>query len=104
MADWQVPYDEAEAARRLGMSKASLIRERLAGHITPFRFGERIIRYTDDILEEYKQRCRNASAKSETTGSANGPGPSSGAGRGTTQLLDRQDAHRLLQRMLKKAS
>lgn len=56
----RVPFDEAEAARRMGVSKASLTRERLAGKISPIRIGARIIRYTDEIIDEYLNQCRNA--------------------------------------------
>jgi hypothetical protein len=48
---------ETAAAQRLGVSKATLSRERLAGRIHPIRMGRRIIRYTDAILDEYRNRC-----------------------------------------------
>lgn len=51
-----IPFTEAEAARKLGVSKATLTRERLAGRISPIRMGQRIIRYTDAILNEYRNR------------------------------------------------
>ncbi|HZF98657.1 MAG TPA: helix-turn-helix domain-containing protein [Pseudoxanthomonas sp.] len=97
-------FDEAEAARRLGISKATLARVRLAGGIHPIRIGPRVIRYTQAILDEYEQKCRNVSAKLETSGSASVPARSSGAARGTTSALDRQSAHLLAQRTFKKAS
>ena len=97
-------FGEAEAARRLGISKATLARARLAGHIHPMRFGPRTIRYTQQILDEYEQRCRNAPAKSETTGSARGAAPSSGAEPGTTPPLDRHAASLLAQQTFRKAS
>lgn len=97
-------YHEAEAARRLGISKASLTRERLAGRIHPIRMGQRIIRYTDEILDEYLRQCRNAPEQSETTGSPKGQAPASGAGRGTTPALDKRDALHLAQTIFKKAS
>lgn len=50
-------FDEAEAARRLTISKATLSRERLAGRIHPIRIGPRVIRYTQEILDEYRRRC-----------------------------------------------
>lgn len=50
-------FDEAEAAKRLTVSKATLARERLAGRIHPIRIGPRIIRYTQEILDEYRRRC-----------------------------------------------
>lgn len=102
MAD--IPFDEAEAARRLGISKASLSRARIAGQVHPLRIGPRLIRYTDDILEEFKQQCRNAPAKSETTGSANAQARSSGVAPGTKQTIDRRSAHHLAQTIFKKAS
>lgn len=100
----ELPFTEAEAARKLGVSKATLTRDRLAGKIHPMRFGQRVIRYTDAILEEYRQQCRNAPDKSETTGSAKGPDRSSGAAPGTTPALDRQSAHRLAQAIFKRPS
>lgn len=97
-------FDEAEAARRLDISKSTLTRARLRGEIFPIRIGPRVIHYTQAILDEYEQQCRNVSEKSETTGSASGPARTSGAGRGTTPQLDRQSAHLLAQRIFKKAS
>jgi hypothetical protein len=47
-------FTEAEAAVRLGISKASLMRERVAGRIRPYRFGSRTFRYTEEILDEYR--------------------------------------------------
>jgi hypothetical protein len=52
-------FDEAEAARSLIVSKATLARERLAGHIHPIRIGPRVIRYTQEILDEYRRQCPN---------------------------------------------
>lgn len=49
-------FDEAEAARRLGISKATLSRARLAGDVFPMRHGKRVIRYTEAILDEYRNR------------------------------------------------
>lgn len=97
-----VPFDEAEAARRLGMSKATLTRERLAGRVRPMRFGQRVIRYTDEILNEYRELCRNDPDKSENTGSRSAPDRTVGIERGTT--LGRQDAHRLAQATFSKPS
>lgn len=99
-----VPFDETEAARKLGISKATLSRERLAGKIHPMRHGQRIIRYTDAILDEYRELCRNAPDKLETSGSRKGPAPVSGAERGTTHGLDKHDALRLAQTTFRKAS
>lgn len=99
-----LPFDEAEAARRLGVSKATLARERLAGKVHPMRIGQRVIRYTDAILDEYREQCRNAPDKLETTGLPSDRGPASGAGRGMTPPPDKHDAHRLAQRIFRKAS
>jgi hypothetical protein len=88
-------FTEDEAARRLGVSKASLTRERLAGKIAAIRMGRRIIRYTDSILAEYQNKCRTAPGNLETTGSVSARAPTPGAERGTTPALDRQSAHRL---------
>ncbi|WP_395121215.1 DNA-binding protein [Rhodanobacter sp. FW102-FHT14D06] len=77
------------------------MRERVAGRIHPYRIGQRIIRYTDAILNEYLESCRNVPAKSATTGSPSGQAPRSGAARGTTPTLGRRDAHRLAQTIFK---
>lgn len=98
------PFDEAEAARRLGISKATLSRDRLAGKIHPMRHGQRIIRYTEAILDEYRALCRNAPDKSETIGSRKGQAPASGAEHGTTRGLDKRDALHLAQTIFRKAS
>lgn len=97
-------FDEAEAAKRLGVSKSTLTRERMRGAILPIRIGPRVIQYTQAILDEYEQQCRNVSAKSETSGSASGQDRSSGAERGSTAQPDKQSAHLLAQRIFKKAS
>lgn len=47
---------EEQAARHLGISKASLTRARYRGEIYPIRMGQKIIRYTHEILDEYRQR------------------------------------------------
>jgi hypothetical protein len=54
---FDAPFDEAEAARRLNVSKATLARERLSGRIHPMRIGQRVIRYTQEILDEYRRSC-----------------------------------------------
>jgi hypothetical protein len=97
-------YTEAQAAAELGVSKSTLIRERLAGRIFPMRMGQRIIRYNDAILEEYRELCRNAPDKSVTSGLASGQGRSSGAEHGSTPALDKQSAHRLAQTIFKRRS
>ena len=102
--DLHAPFDEAEAARRLGVSKATLMRERVAGKIHPMRIGQRVIRYTESILDEYREQCRNAPARSATTGSASAEAQISGVERGSTQKLDKRDAHRLAQTIFKRRS
>jgi hypothetical protein len=102
IVDAETPFTEAEAADRLGISKASLMRERIAGRIHPYRIGQRIIRYTDAILSEYLESCRNVPEKSATTGSPNGQAPRNGAARGTTPTLGRHDAHHLAQTIFKR--
>jgi hypothetical protein len=100
----EASFNEAEAAKRLGISKATLSRERLARRIFPMRHGQRVIRYTETILDEYRQLCRNAPDKSETTGYPNGQAHASGAERGTTPRLDKHDALHLAQTTFRKAS
>lgn len=102
--DLHAPFDEAEAARRLGVSKATLMRERVAGKVHPMRMGQRIIRYTESILDEYRQQCRNAPAKSATTGSASAADRRSGIEHGSMQMLDKRDAHHLAQTIFKRRS
>lgn len=95
-------YGEGEAARRLLVSKATLTRERMAGRIHPIRISARIYRYSNQIIEEYIQQCRNAQGKLGTTGSASAQVPKIGAALGLTPLPDRQTAHLLAQRIFKK--
>ncbi len=97
-------FSEAEAARRLGISKGTLVRERLAGRIRPIRIGARIIHYTPAILEEFEEQCRNGQDKSATTGSANDAAPATGAAHGSTPPLDKHDAKALALQIFKKAS
>ena len=104
MSAADIPFSEAEAARRLGISKATLMRARAASLIHPMRHGPRTIRYTQSILDEYQEQCRNAPAKSENTGSASARGRTSGAERGSTPPPDKHDALHLAQQIFKKAS
>jgi hypothetical protein len=97
-------FTEAEAALKLGISQATLVRDRLAGRVFPMRYGQRIIRYTEAILAEYQESCRNAPEKSAATGSRSAPAPRNGAERGTTPALDKRDAHRLAQTIFKRRS
>ena len=100
----EIPFTEAEAARRLGISKATLTRDRVAGKARPMLMGLRTIRYTDEILKEYRELCRAGSGKSETTGSVSGQARSTGAERGMPPTLDRQSAHRLALATFKRPS
>lgn len=100
----ELPFNECEAARRMGISKATLMRERIAGKIHPMRHGRRVIRYTQQIIDEYQSKCRNVSDKSANTGSAKGEAVSNGAAHGTTLKLDKHDVHQLAQKTFKKQS
>lgn len=95
-------FTEAEAAKRMGISKATLTRERMANRIGAIRIGQRVIRYTDEILREYLRQCE--SGKSATTGYRKGRDQDSGAEPGSTPLLDRPSAHRLAQATFGKRS
>lgn len=69
LAQADVEADQADARR--------------SGKVHPYRYGPHTIRYTMAILREYQESCRNAPAKSETTGLASAEARSSGAaGRG----------------------
>ena len=98
------PITEAEAATRLGISKATLARERLAGNIHPVRIGQRIIRYTETILDEYVTQCRSTPDKSENSGSRSERARTTGAEPGSTPAHDRHDALLLAQQTFRKAS
>ncbi|ALR03075.1 hypothetical protein OY18_06650 [Xylella fastidiosa] len=95
-------YGEGEATRRLCISKTTLTRERIAGWIHPIRISTRIYRYSNQIIEEYIQQCRNVQDKLGNTGSASAQVPKIGAALGLTPLPDRQTAHLLAQRIFKK--
>lgn len=95
-------FTETEAARKLGIGRSLLMRERAAGKIRPIRYGVKKIRYTIAILEEYQQLCRSGLDKLGNSGSANDPAPITGAEHGSTPALDRHDAHRLAQAMFKR--
>ncbi|WP_101927036.1 MULTISPECIES: helix-turn-helix transcriptional regulator [Luteimonas] len=95
-------FSETEAAERLNISKATLARERIAGRIRPIRIGTRIIRYTDEIIEEYLQQCR---APAHTDGNADSSARSAQKSRGApglTQTVSRSDAHLLALRTFRK--
>ena len=97
-------FTEAEAARRLKISKTTLVRERMAGRIAAIRMGQRIIRYTDAILDEYLEQCKHGPGKSATNGSPSAQGRTRGAERGSTPQLDKHAANLLAQRIFKRAS
>lgn len=95
-------FNEAQAAKKLGISKSLLMRERARGRVHPIRYGQRVIRYTDEILIEYQQLCRSGLDKLANTGSANDQALSNGVEHGSTPALGRQDAHHLAQAMFKR--
>ena len=90
-------FTEREAAELLGLSSATLQRERKRGVIEFTRIGKRKIRYTEDQLRAYIEnrasKCRNhdeaISAKLADTGSASGAILPTGAEPGSTPGLDR---------------
>ena len=102
IVDADLRFTEAVAADKLGISKASLMRERIAGRVHPYRIGQRIIRYTDAILNEYLESCRNVPDKSANTGSVSGQDRTRGAEHGSTPKLDRRSAHHLAQAIFKR--
>lgn len=51
-------HTEPEAARLLGLSRLTLKRERQRGHIEYTLLGVRLIRYSQQQLDEYLRRCR----------------------------------------------
>ncbi len=95
-------YGEGEATRRLYISKTTLTRERIAGRIHPIRISTRIYRYSNQILEEYIQQCRNVLEKSGIIGSASALVPKIGAALSLMLLPDKQTAHLFAQRIFKK--
>ncbi|ALR07801.1 DNA-binding protein [Xylella fastidiosa] len=95
-------YGEGEATRHLCISKTTLTRERIAGWIHPIRISTRIYRYSNQIIEEYIQQCRNVQDKLGNTGSVGVPTLKTGIEHGVSLLLDGQSAHLLAQRIFKK--
>lgn len=97
---------EREVSDVFGVSVDTIRRLRRAGKIAHTRIGGRI-RYTEQHLLAYLERetqaCadprENASARSGGTGSADDPTAPPGAEPGTMDPLDRQNAHRLAQRI-----
>ena len=102
---------EREAAEAFGVSVDTIRRLRRAGKIAHTCIGGRF-RYTEEHLVAYLERetrpCRdgkeNALEKSADAGLAGGQTVPLGAGLGSTDLHDRQSAHRLAQRMFKTRS
>lgn len=96
-------FSETEAAERLGISKATLARERIAGHVCPIRIGTRIIRYTDEIIGEYLQQCRTPATSGDGKASpAARPATNSRSAASIKQTLSRSDAHQLALRTFRK--
>jgi Helix-turn-helix domain len=88
-------FNEAEAARRLGVSKATLTRERAAGRIHPYCIGQRVIRYTDEILGEYLETCRVAPRVPAVRALTKRLDTNVGRRRSETPMLSREDGHLL---------
>lgn len=92
-------YTAHEAAGILGMSAATLARERAKGHIRAYNAGGRRIYYLDREISAYLERQTdqwdaksNSQAVSETTGLVSKPDRPSGIAHGSTPQLDRRDA------------
>lgn len=102
---------EREVADVFGVSVDTIRRLRRAGKISHTSIGGRI-RYTEEHVLAYLEReirpCRhgngNVLERLEGVGLASGQTAPPGAGPGTTDLHDRQSAHRLAQRMFKTRS
>ena len=93
-------YTEAEAAEELGVSVATLRRERKRRRIGFKRIGQRKVKYTDAHLAEYLERqdvepCpdeTSGSGKSADTGSPARPSPPTGKSPGSTPTPDSGEA------------
>ena len=102
-------YLEAEAAEYLGISLATLRRERDRNNISYRKIGNRI-KYTVPDLEEYIEKrrvsCKINSTldKSENTGSPSGKDRTPGAEPGSITVHDKHAAHHLAQLTFKKPS
>jgi hypothetical protein len=101
-------YSESEAAKALGLTVHTLRRIRRQGLIGFARTSPRRIIFFQRHLDEYLKStevtpCSNGS-KTESSGSANVQIASSGAEPGSIRNLDRHDAHRLAQAILKRRS
>ncbi|MFW2831752.1 helix-turn-helix domain-containing protein [Sphingomonas sp. ID0503] len=58
MGDFDLDYDEAQAARILGVALVTLRRWRKAGYVGHHRTPGGRIRYSLDQLANFKSRCR----------------------------------------------
>lgn len=92
-------YTAAETAQILGVSVATLARERRRGRITPYLPGDKRVYYFDHEIAAYQNRRtlpwdeRSSSpAVSATTGSQGNMDRHSGTERGSIEALDKRDA------------
>lgn len=85
--------DEAEAARRLGVSKRWLVEQRRAGRIKYAKLSRP--KYRQDWLDQFIEASAcNDCGSSESSGSQTGPTPPTSIGRGTTRRLVKFDMPR----------
>ena len=98
-------YTEIEVAKYLGMSIATLRRERKKGAIKHMLIGGRP-KYTNDHITKYLRAkeviCQKIDSSSEIIGSLSDETAQSGAQLGSITQLDKQDASLSLQEILKK--
>jgi excisionase family DNA binding protein len=94
-----IKYTQQEAAEFLGISVATLGRERQAGRIAAYAPGRRRVYYLHHDLVAYMERCtkpwegRNSSpAASEITGYPDSAARHSGIELGSIAELDKRDA------------
>lgn len=66
-------FTEPEAARLLGLSRLTLKRERQRGNIEYTLLGVRLIRYSQQQLDEYLERGRRRNAQPATAIAAPAP-------------------------------
>lgn len=92
-------FTAEQAAELLGISVATLHRERTAGRIRAYRPGNRRIYYLENELAAYVERATDGwDAESstpdrlETIGSPSGQARRSGTGRGSTAIEGKHDA------------
>ncbi|MBJ7535439.1 helix-turn-helix domain-containing protein [Rhodomicrobium vannielii ATCC 17100] len=102
-------YSTKEAATILGVSPATLNRERRLGCIRFYRPGGRRIYYLEDHLSEYIERCSESCIQEMTTsrgasgsiGFRNDQGHPTGTRRGLTREADKRDARASALRILR---